>query len=332
MKHILKVASLENLPYTRPLIAMNNDGDLKWYGIPEFIDLGLSVKWRNRNLGAETIYDYGNYYAWGELATKTYYDWTDPNDSTQNYKYANGDWNKLTKYCNNSEYGNEGYTDELVILEMMDDVAYQTNNSWRIPTKAECEALIALPNKWMTINNVNGRVFCRANEPGVIKGDFSIKEEGLYLYDENHQNPDSEYGSYNIYDDFDPIGLEYQTKEEVNAKLTTYYAENYGYEGTVNVDTMLFKDAEHLELAVAGTDYQFGSFPEFNQNTMLFIPASGDKYLDSLNGVGDSAYLWSSSLDGGNPYRAWGLYFYPGYIRMSSSARSIGFVVRPVQD
>ena len=30
MKHILKVVSLGNLPDTRPLIAMNDDGDLKW--------------------------------------------------------------------------------------------------------------------------------------------------------------------------------------------------------------------------------------------------------------------------------------------------------------
>lgn len=332
MKHILKVQSLLNLPDTRPLIAMDENKNLKWYGIPEFIDLGLTVKWRNRNIGANTITDYGNYYAWGELETKTYYDWMDPSDSDQNYKYANGDWNKLTKYCNNSEYGNEGYTDELVTLEMMDDVAYQTNNSWRMPTKAECEALIALPNKWMTINNINGRVFCKTNEPGAIKGDFSIMEEGLYLYDENNQNPDSEYGSYNIYDDFDPIGLEYQTKEEVNAKLTTYYAENYGYEGTVNVDTMLFKDAEHQELAVAGTDYQFGSFPEFNQNTMLFIPASGRKYRDSLDGDGSGCYLWSSSLYADNPNNAWYLYFDSDNIRVYDDDRRYGFTVRPVQD
>ena len=38
---------------------------------PEYVDLGLSVKWATFNLGAAGIADYGDYYAWGE--TDTYY-------------------------------------------------------------------------------------------------------------------------------------------------------------------------------------------------------------------------------------------------------------------
>ena len=298
-----------------------------FYPNPEeiFVDLGLSVKWHAVNLGAHAITDYGNYYAWGETETKSDYSWS-------TYKHANGASNKLTKYCpldKTNYWDGTGSTDNKLILDVVDDVVnLELGGNYRMPTKEEIEELIALPNKWMTINGVNGRAFCKANEPGAIKGDFSIIETGLYLYDENHTNPDNEYGFYNI--DFDPIGLEYQTKEEVNAKLTTYYAENYGYEGTVNVDTMLFKDPEHTTPAIAGTDYMFGSFPTFNPISMLFVPAAGDFNGSTCYDAGSNCGLWSSSLYSVRPYGAWSLYFSSGDIGLGSGHRYIGVSVRCV--
>ena len=38
------------------------------------VDLGLSVKWANFNVGASKCYEYGNYYQWGETDTTDYYD------------------------------------------------------------------------------------------------------------------------------------------------------------------------------------------------------------------------------------------------------------------
>lgn len=38
-----------------------------------FIDLGLSVKWAVRNIGAENPEDYGDYFAWGETSVKSSY-------------------------------------------------------------------------------------------------------------------------------------------------------------------------------------------------------------------------------------------------------------------
>ncbi|MDE5561826.1 MAG: hypothetical protein K2J00_08565, partial [Bacteroidaceae bacterium] len=37
------------------------------------VDLGLSVRWANMNVGADTPEDYGDYFAWGEVKTKRYY-------------------------------------------------------------------------------------------------------------------------------------------------------------------------------------------------------------------------------------------------------------------
>ena len=47
---------------------------------PQYVDLGLSVKWATCNLGAATPEEIGNYYAWGETTPKdTYF--------KNNYKY-----------------------------------------------------------------------------------------------------------------------------------------------------------------------------------------------------------------------------------------------------
>ncbi len=149
----------------------------------EFVDLGLSVKWGKSLLGAtngDTVESwYGNYYAWGEIETKDVYDWT-------TYKYANGSMNTLTKYCNKAEYGDEGYTDQLTQLDGDDDAATQTNSAWRMPTKAELEELIALPNTWVTdynkIPGLNGRVFTGKN------GNTLFIPAGGYHYGSNFGN------------------------------------------------------------------------------------------------------------------------------------------------
>lgn len=43
--------------------------------VPQAVDLGLSVKWADRNLGAASPLEAGDYYAFGETAAKDYYDW-----------------------------------------------------------------------------------------------------------------------------------------------------------------------------------------------------------------------------------------------------------------
>jgi hypothetical protein len=121
--------------------------------IGEAVDLGLSVKWASFNVGASKPEDYGNYYAWGETETKTNYSWF-------TYKYCNGSYNTLTKYCDYSRYGNNGYTDTKTTLTLEDDVAHVAwGGSWRMPTQAERNELNNSANctwTWTTQNGVNG--------------------------------------------------------------------------------------------------------------------------------------------------------------------------------
>ena len=122
----------------------------------EYVDLGLpsGTLWATCNVGASKPEDYGNYYAWGETRTKTTYNW-------DNYTYANGMADKLTKYCNKSYYGNGGFTDNLTTLQSSDDPATaKWGSGWRTPSKAQWEELLAnTTNQWTTRNGVKGRLF-----------------------------------------------------------------------------------------------------------------------------------------------------------------------------
>jgi len=122
----------------------------------EWVDLGLpsGTLWATCNVGADKPEDYGDYFAWGETTTKRTYGWA-------TYKYAKGDYDKLTKYCSDSEYGYKGFTDYLTTLQAGDDPATANwGRGWRTPTKAQWEELLDnTTNEWTTRNGVQGRLF-----------------------------------------------------------------------------------------------------------------------------------------------------------------------------
>ena len=116
----------------------------------EYVDLGLpsGVKWATCNVGASNPEEYGNYYAWGETSTKEDYNWS-------TYKWCNGSYDKITKYCSNSSYGR---VDNKRKLELSDDVARkQWGSTWRLPTKAEFDELLRnCTRTWTTQNGIKG--------------------------------------------------------------------------------------------------------------------------------------------------------------------------------
>ena len=107
----------------------------------DYVDLGLTsgTKWATANVGASTPQDYGNYYAWGETSTKSsstksYYGWS-------NYKYGRI-YDQLTKYCNSSSYGKDGFTDTKTTLDLSDDAAAANwGGKWRMPTRTQQDEL-----------------------------------------------------------------------------------------------------------------------------------------------------------------------------------------------
>ena len=138
-----------SLTFTRGLFKQvaNLDSRLIPTPLPEIVDMGLSVKWASRNIGADSPTDFGDYYAWGE--TETYYSsmnplvWREGKESGYDYasyKWCEGTARSLTKYNSNSSYG---YVDNKKILDIYDDVAHvKLGGKWRMPTREEWKELI----------------------------------------------------------------------------------------------------------------------------------------------------------------------------------------------
>lgn len=134
--------------------------------VHDYVDLGLpsGLLWATCNIGANKPEDYGSYFAWGETNTKNKY-------TADNYKYYRkttgyfGGEYKLIKYCTNSEYGYDGFVDNITQLLLSDDAATMNwDANWRIPTKAEWDELIShcLPT-WTTQQGVKGLLFTASN-------------------------------------------------------------------------------------------------------------------------------------------------------------------------
>ena len=128
-----------------------------------YVDLGLpsGLLWATCNVGADAPEDYGDYFdyfAWGETQPKDTYNWS-------NYQYCNGSSSTLTKYCSESNYGYNGFTDDLTTLLPEDDAATANwGSEWRMPTKEEWQELLDnTTHTWTTQNGVNGRRFTASN-------------------------------------------------------------------------------------------------------------------------------------------------------------------------
>lgn len=84
-----------------------------------YVDLGLpsGLKWASYNVGATRPEEFGNYYAWGELEPKSYYDENNSSTYGQNVADISG----------NSQY---------------DVAAALWGDGWRMPTEADFEELM----------------------------------------------------------------------------------------------------------------------------------------------------------------------------------------------
>ena len=130
------------------------------YNGHDFVDLGLpnGTLWATCNIGANSPEEYGDYFAWGETNPKSEYSWN-------TYKYANGSLDKLTKYCNNSDFGNKGFSDTLTVLQPADDVAnVKWGSGWQIPTKTQWEELEQNTSRtWTMRSGVKGWLCMASN-------------------------------------------------------------------------------------------------------------------------------------------------------------------------
>lgn len=138
----------------------------------KWVDLGLSVKWATCNVGANAAEEYGNYFAWGEVEPKDYYDWS-------TYKYCNGSDTTLTKYCTNGTYGT---IDHKTVLDKTDDAAtVNWGGNWRMPTKEEYDELLGdCTWTWTMWNGVYGHTVTGPNGKSIFLPATGYCNENLF--------------------------------------------------------------------------------------------------------------------------------------------------------
>ena len=136
----------------------------------EFVDLGLSVKWATMNIGAKTVEEPGDLFAWGEVETKEMYSWA-------TYKWCNSTESTLMKYNANSDLG---IIDNKTSLDIDDDVAsVKWGGAWHTPSVEEMKELRDNCTWiWTTQNNVEGfKVISNKNGNNIF-----LPITGMYNY------------------------------------------------------------------------------------------------------------------------------------------------------
>ena len=178
----------------------------------EMVDLGLSVKWANMNVGAYSPEESGLYFAWGETEGYTsdtqdgrVFDWED-------YKWCKGSENTMTKYCHMSDLGYNGFTDDKMVLDATDDAAtVNWGENWRMPTRDEWDELLENCTwAWTTVNGVDGyrvtanngnSIFLPAAGYRYARSLYDVGESGEYwsssFYKDSHYALGEEFNSHN---------------------------------------------------------------------------------------------------------------------------------------
>ena len=94
----------------------------------DWVDLGLSVKWATKNIGASSPSDYGDYFAWGETQTKSTFYWSNCFDCLDDEGKSWGTYKIGGKTSISPTSGR-------------DTARENWGGTWRIPTIAEFEEL-----------------------------------------------------------------------------------------------------------------------------------------------------------------------------------------------
>ena len=146
-------------------------GELKSFGTPEYtigpIDLGLSVKWADGNLGATLPDAGGDYFAWGEV--ETYYSSLNPlkwktgkknGYTTDSYKWFGSSSTAVLKYNafpDYPPYAPSSVHDDKIVLDPEDDAARVIlGGNWRMPTHEEMSELVTSCDWKWTVTSLTG--------------------------------------------------------------------------------------------------------------------------------------------------------------------------------
>lgn len=143
---------------------------------PEYVDLGLSVKWATCNLGASSPEQSGKYYAWGET---TGYTGEQIESSVRNFTSA--------EYDNNESKPASGFIGTL--NAEYDAATKEFGSNWRIPTADEYQELLdRTTHEWVENykgSGINGGTFTAFNGAVLFLPATGFVSNGLCYMDSN---------------------------------------------------------------------------------------------------------------------------------------------------
>ena len=198
----------------------------------EWVDLGLSVYWATCNIGANSPEESGDYFAWGEVEPKEYYDWS-------TYKYRKD--GKYTKYCHHENRGYNGFVDNKELLDPEDDAATVIwGGKWRMPTQKETyspkeynelnELIDNCTMEYVTINGVNGVKFTSKIE--------GYTNRSIFLPAAGYRAKDTSFGDDGITDSYNLYGAYWFKNDLINYQSGWGFAFKQ-YTGTLMLDRAL---------------------------------------------------------------------------------------------
>ena len=196
--------------------------------VPNAVDLGLGgTKWASFNIGASNENEPGQPFKWAGVVP------IDMNPETPYIETVNQDGPPMrfaTKYCLNSEYGLDGYSDLLSILEAQDDAATQILGAgWRTPTRSEYTQLfqactwtwVANKNCFKISNKLESSKYIYLTVTGHPNGAFDQQKGYYWTCNVDKNDPTSAY-SYQIAHVSDVITSDLHTIVS-SSRMGTYY-------------------------------------------------------------------------------------------------------------
>lgn len=232
---------------------------------PIMIDLGLSVKWADRNVGANSTTEVGGFYSWGETETKSEF-------TQENYK-----WFKDNAYSNPG-----GLSD--ISSSSYDPARMTLGGSWRMPTEAELEELISKCKwTWTTQGGVQGYRITGKNGNSIFlpaNGNNSQTNTPVGSYWTSDASPYAGYFAYHL--DFD--NKQHSCSDGAKAR----WAGVRPVSGSKTLQTSSHKKADEV-FADASTKYSNGDYAgslESVEESIRLMPTGQAHYLRGFLAMG----------------------------------------------
>ena len=117
----------------------------------DYVEIG-GIKWATMNVGAETIYDTGLYFQWGDTQGYT----AEQIGEESGQKYFSEEDYKWHDETYNPEFIKYNYIDNKTMLDLEDDAVHAAwDGNWRMPSETEFETLLeSTTNEY--VYNYNG--------------------------------------------------------------------------------------------------------------------------------------------------------------------------------